>query len=597
MKRTLILAVVLVVFAAAVLLHAQAIISEGEIRVVSEPYTPQSSATIRVQTNIVEVGVVVRDEYGKPVRGLTKDDFHVFDSGKPQIISHFNVEEESGASLPVATPVTLGAAAPPLPSGPPPRYIGFYFDDNNMQTPDLVMARNAAKKFVTSRMAEGDKVAVFTSSTTVTQTFTVEKQKLLDAMDKVNSHLRKASYGAGACPHIEPYQAFQILQHRNTHSEPFDLALEQAIKCNCLDARTVEPDPQCITQQSNLVEVQAEYTLGLADQFAMDTLGALGDIIRYVGKMPGHKLLVMTSSGYFSMSEKVKRQQDRMIDDALRLGIRINSLDSKGLAADWLNGDPGDGPPTVVERIYGSSGASAPALQSYQQELVSDERAITSDSMAALAEGTGGTFFHNSNDLTGGIRQMAMLPEVSYNLEFLPAQLKTNGAYHPLKVKLANNRGYSIEARPGYFAPNKTVFAPQDRLDRLNKTVMARDEAHGIRAGVETKSIELATGEPALRVDVRVDIRSLPFRKQNGRHVERLIFITALFDADNKFLSGVEGVMEMNIKEGTLTTLNSSGASAVVTLQAPSGSYRLRQVIQEAVTGRIAAFNTPVEIK
>ncbi|MFZ0820126.1 MAG: VWA domain-containing protein [Candidatus Acidiferrales bacterium] len=560
--------------------------SDDEIRVASAPYTPEAANAITVQSNLVEVGVVIRDDHGKPVRGLKQEDFLVFDSSRPQKISHFSVEEESPAPTPAPVIVTPGAPPPAPPPAPQPRYIGFYFDDNNMETPDLVMVRKAAKKFVADHLQPTDKAAVFTSSATVTQNFTNDRDKLSAAIDRVYSHYRKASYGSGSCPHIEPYQAYQIVQMWDVHSQPFDLALAEAVKCNCMNTA----DASCIAQQSNLVQVQAQYTVGLADQFAMNSLGALGDIIRYVGKMPGHRMLVMTSSGYFSMSKSVQKQQSKIIDDALHAGIRVNTLDAKGLSADWLNNED--------TALLMTKGAGERAdLAAYSQELASDERSVADDSMSAIAEGTGGTFFHNSNDIVGGVRQLAAMPEVSYTLGFLPDEMKSDGAYHPLKVKLVNNLGYTIDARPGYFAPNKAALAPREKLAKLNKQVMGSEELQGIQAGVDTKSILLATGEPALRVEVHVDIHALPFKKENGRHAERLIFITALFDTENKFLSGVEGMMEMNLTDGTLTMLNSSGASAIVTLQAPPGTYRLRQVVQEAVTGRIAAFNTPVEIR
>ena len=159
-----------------------------------------------------------------------------------------------------------------------------------------------------------------------------------------------------------------------------------------------------------------------------------------------------------------------------------------------------------------------------------------------------------------------------------------------------NGKGYSIEARPGYFAPTKSSLAPQTRLELLNKEVMAADVMNALAAGVETKTVTLGTGEPALHVTVHVDTRNLPFKKEADRHVERLIFITALFDDQNKFLRGVVGVMDMNLKEGTLAEMNSSGATSSMTLQAPPGNYRLREVVQEVVTGRISATTTPVEI-
>src|ERR1019366_5190689 len=47
---------------------------------------------IRVETNLVMVKVVVRDAKGRPVAGLRKEDFRLFDSGKPQDITGFAAE-------------------------------------------------------------------------------------------------------------------------------------------------------------------------------------------------------------------------------------------------------------------------------------------------------------------------------------------------------------------------------------------------------------------------------------------------------------------------------------------------------------------------
>jgi VWFA-related protein len=567
------------VFLSTVIVHGQSTVQD-EIRVASEPYTPAPAGTIRVQSTVVEVDVVVKDSHGKAVPHLTRDDFQIFDSGKLQKISNFSVDQQNAPPPPPPEQLALKEVPAPIPT-PPARYVGFYFDDNNMETNDLVFARKSAEKFVNTSMEEGDRVAVFTSSTTVTQGFTTDKTKLIAAMEKVVSHIRKASFGAGSCPHIEPYQAWQIALNGDVHSPAFDLALAEAVQCNCTSG-----DPSCPAQMARLVQVQAGVTLSLADQFSMDTLGVLGDIIRYVGRMPGKRMLVLTSGGFFALSKQVQKQQDKMIDQALHSGIRINTMDAKGLTADWLGGNPGDGPPIVL----------GGAMQGYIDEIASDTRSVSNDPLAALAVGTGGRFFHNNNDLEGGVRQMVMAPEVSYNIAFSPEELRPDGSYHSLKVRLVNNKGYSIETRPGYYAPNKASLAPAEKLEKLNKMVTSKDEIQGIQAGVVTKSIALATGESALRVEVHVDIRSLPFKKENGLHLERLIFITALFDDKDKFLSGVEGVMDMDLKEDTLKSLNFSGASANVSLQAPPGTYRLRQVVQEAVTGKIAAFNTPVEI-
>src|SRR6266705_2086830 len=47
--------------------------------------------TFRVNVENVEVDAVVTDRNGQFVRGLTKDDFQIFEDGKPQAISTFSI--------------------------------------------------------------------------------------------------------------------------------------------------------------------------------------------------------------------------------------------------------------------------------------------------------------------------------------------------------------------------------------------------------------------------------------------------------------------------------------------------------------------------
>ena len=72
--------------------------------------------------------------------------------------------------------------------------------------------------------------------------------------------------------------------------------------------------------------------------------------------------------------------------------------------------------------------------------------------MAELADGTGGTYFHNSNDLEAGFQSLTVAPEYVYLLEISLENLKPDGTYHHLKVKVDRD-GLKLQARRGYFAP------------------------------------------------------------------------------------------------------------------------------------------------
>src|ERR1700740_785343 len=57
----------------------------------SSPSPKDSVATIAVHVNVVALPVTVRDKHGAIVKDLTKDDFTLQESGRPQTITYFSL--------------------------------------------------------------------------------------------------------------------------------------------------------------------------------------------------------------------------------------------------------------------------------------------------------------------------------------------------------------------------------------------------------------------------------------------------------------------------------------------------------------------------
>jgi VWFA-related protein len=114
--------------------------------------------------------------------------------------------------------------------------------------------------------------------------------------------------------------------------------------------------------------------------------------------------------------------------------------------------------------------AALRARTKYQKEAALSQE----DVMAELADGTGGTFIHNSNDLEGGLRRIAVAPEYYYILGFSPQNLKFDGSYHTVKVSLAKRfDGYTVQARRGYFAPRQKVSSIRMSEEQMAATIAA----------------------------------------------------------------------------------------------------------------------------
>ena len=124
----------------------------------------------RVETDVVLVNVVVRDQSGAIVRGLKKEDFTLFEDGKQQRVASFDFEQTDAPALPQPAQAVLVAprSMPAVPAVKPTdklefrdhRIIVLFFDLTSMQPEEIERAVQAAQKFVDEQMTPSDMVAV-----------------------------------------------------------------------------------------------------------------------------------------------------------------------------------------------------------------------------------------------------------------------------------------------------------------------------------------------------------------------------------------------------------------------------------------------------
>ena len=119
----------------------------------AEVASGDASITFQSKVNVVLVPVVVRDKAGKPVDHLTKEDFQLFDKGKPQIISKLSIEKAGAIAVSAMPPVerspdekTGDASAPGVTA--PSHFVAWFFDDIHIGFSDLAQARQAAQKYL-----------------------------------------------------------------------------------------------------------------------------------------------------------------------------------------------------------------------------------------------------------------------------------------------------------------------------------------------------------------------------------------------------------------------------------------------------------------
>lgn len=452
--------------------------------------------TIRVTNRLVQVNVVVRDSHG-PVAGLTKKDFKIFDKGKEQKIALFNV---SGTSFASGAPA---AAKPnqPLPAGvftnrpkthddTPIGASVLLIDVLNTQPADQQVAQKQILQFLSSLDSQRP-VAIYllSSGIRVLQDFTDDSKLLRKAV---------TAFHGGTSP---------TLAAANAATPPMPT--------------TGPPGGADNVVREAFAEMRDSATV---DRVSL-TLAALSQIANHLAQIPGRKSLIWISSGFpfylindeghnFLAANRENRtfQEDlartsRSLSDA---DVAIYPVDARGLLGqpDFdVSQSCSEGPaPCRPNGIVNPHGPRFGNKGNGQLGAMSVDTPEGLDTMRALAEGTGGVAFYNTNDIKGAISKSMADGDLSYTLGFY-ADSSANDGFHELKVK-ADRPGVEIRHRKGYLASVANVPKESDIASVLNSTATGE---------LDSTAIGLIAAMDSSRLVLRINFEDLSLEKHDGK--------------------------------------------------------------------------------
>ncbi len=546
-----------------------------------------STEVVEVQ---VPVNVTTRD--GKPVRGLTRDDFQVLDQGREQELSGFDVVDlDSLKPDMLRGPSSLEAAVPAAAR----RHFLLLFDLTFASPAAVVKARRAAERFVLDNLHPTDLAAVATYSIDVGPrllvTFTPDRAQLARAIDTLGAPQLLERHGE-----LDPLRFMIDDPERASRSTSFAGGEDKAGQFAGLGEQEVQAYIAVIAKQ--IGKWEKSYQRGRVSSWA----AGLEDVAHALSSVEGRKNVILFSEGF---------------DGRLLLGRGPDPFDPKA-EEDRRNIIFGQHFMVDTDDIYGNTalqGQVNDMLTTFERsdcliqavdigglgaESAEDRRARTvgQDALFYMANETGGQLFEDSNDFGSELQDVLQRSTVTYLLSFHPAKIEPDGSYHRLEVKLRKGglpRGTNLAYRAGYFAPR-----PYQDLHPLEKSLLASD----------------AIASAAPRHDLDVSVLAAPFRATDTRSYLPVIIEVAgdKLMAGNKgdqvsaefyaYVSNDKGEMKdffsqrvsLNLTDQGREQMKETGLKYYGHLNLDPGNYLVRVLVRNTQTGRTGVQSVPVTV-
>jgi VWFA-related protein len=549
--RPIVSLLALVALTAAPLAHAQTI---GQ----NKSSSAQDTYTLSVRSQLVVEAVSVRDKQGKPVEGLTAQDFVLTEDGVAQKIRFCDHQ-------------VLPTAAEPLPKSDPKdesitiykkltrtqltpeaaenlrykdrRLLALYFDMSAMPPGDQLRALTAAEKFVRTQMTAADLVSILRyegGSVDVLQDFSADRNRLLSILQTL------------------------IVGEGQGDVESLD------------DASSADTG-------AAFGQDDSEFNVFNTDR----QLSALQTAARMLGALNEKKSLIYFASGLHLNGTDNQAQLHATVDAAIRAGVSFWPIDARGLVASAPLGDATQGSPGN-QGMY--SGAAAQANTSNFQK--------SQDTLFALAGDTGGKALLDYNDLDRGIVNAQQAIGDYYILEYYTSNPALDGRFRKIKVTVSRPADAKLEFRQGYYAGKEFgKFNTADKERQLEDALMLDDPITDLTVAMEINYFQLNRAEYFVPIVIKIPGRELALAKKGGAERTLIDFVGEVKDVyGGNTVSNVRDNVNIKLSDATAAELTHRPIEYDSGFTLLPGKYMIKFLARDDETGRIGTYQTTFTI-
>jgi VWFA-related protein len=589
---------------------------------------------IKVETNLMEVRVVVTDKKGQNIESLKKEDFELFENDQPQEVSFFSLSQLEGDRSKSAAAETgtqdkdasLQKARERL-SRPPVRTTLLFVDSLHLSFSSLNSVKNALRKFVKEKMTEQDVVSLVTTSQTfgAAQLFTRDKELLNYAIERIR---------LGPVAHesmLTPILASEVLSDRiDAVRQAVDIMRhEKNIECGCDNLRM-------------LARNEAAGVISEAAYSRKATLSILRDYAEYMERLPGKRMIVVFSDGFTMRdSDMVATHMEQLqpaIDRAVRSGVVIYSIDAKGVAslptvdagrntkrsmpdtykrdadlaaraagmdADAVGREQAeisacrDAPYCPQDPSYCDPRCFFPATGQLETYLHLSERE-EQNGLAAMADQTGGSMYANHNELIIPLAQAFDANRFYYVLSYYLPKGSDPHKFRSIKVRVRNHPEYVVRTARGYSIPDtaETLAAEAAKTpqQRLIKAMGAPFPLTDLGVSAQADFMQGEADDKQVSLAVYFDGDRFQYLEKDLRKVIGLEILYAVYDSSGKQVNAISANVEGKLTQEGMAQAKTRGFRFAQRLALKPGVYQMRVGVREEGTDRMGTAATWIEV-
>jgi VWFA-related protein len=534
----------------------------------------QPAVTFKADVNFIEIHAVVTDERGNPIKDLMKEDFEVFEDGKPQTPSVFSLVD-----LPIERPLTSYATPPVEPDvrsitrSFEGRLYVLVLDDLHTSALRSQLVREAAKRFIQDYVGETDLAAVVHTSgrEDAAQELTGNRQFVLAAIDKFLGRKLPSATAEKLAVHLRDVDG--------TRNESSDDSTQQS-----QSRRDPISDPYDAERAFN----------------ARRALELVKNVATWMTDIHGRrKALILFSEGidydiydvFNNRSATIVMQDARdAIAAAQRANVGIYAVDARGLT------QLGD------EMIEIASLSNNPQFREGTPSAFQRELLLAQESLIALADETGGRAVVRTNDIPGALARIARENSTYYLLGYQTDASRSPGRFRKIDVRV-KRPGLQVRVRRGYMPPDEKALVKKREAEAKAGTSPALRAALNNPLPIGDVPLRLfaapfkGTGKDAsVLLAVEIDGRGLKFEERDGRFNEKVEVSVVAVDYHGNVRGTGRQTLDLTLKPETHRIVTGGGVRLLSRLDLPPSRYQIRVGVHESVGSAVGTLPFDLEV-